>query len=287
MLAESYCGARLVVLPPHAPVAEAARAMEKRGVGSVLVSDRRHLIGIVTDRDLAAEVVGRGEDPLATTVGDVMHEDVQAVGPGATLEEILAAMCEAGCRRLPIVDGDRILGIVTLDDLLLDGWIDAHDAAAVLRAQLDRPTRQPRSDRAAARREARAENKLRHLVAVVARDTALTPDRAALALKLVVGAICRRILPQEAEQLAAQLPSTLRRELIEHLDGPDRSISRWSIEADLQALLGCSGERSAHILEAVCARLASLVSSGEIAHVRRQLPRDIAELFEEPARRLE
>jgi len=283
MLTEAYCRSKVVVLQPQASVAEAARAMKEKGIGAVLVADHRRLVGIVTDRDLAADVVARGEDPFATSVADVMHEDVRAVGPDSTIDDVLRAMRELGCRRVPIVDDGHIVGIVTLDDLLLDGRIDADEAASVLRAQL-RP--RPRGDgqRAAARSAARAENTYRRLVGVASRDTSLTPDRAAIALQLVVGAVCRRILPQEAAQFAAQLPSVLREGVRGHLDGPDRRVTRSSVEDELAALLGCDVERAVLILECLCVRLTSMVSAGEIAQVRRQLPADLAELFSEAPR---
>lgn len=282
MLTDEYRRSKLVVLAPHASVVEAARAMDVRGVGAVLVADHRHLVGIVTDRDLAADVVARGEDPLDVQVADIMHAVTCTVAADATLDDVLAAMREHACRRVPIVDGDRLLGIVTLDDLIMDGWIDANDAAAVLRAQLPERPRFGFGERALVRGAARAEHKLRRLVTLVARDTALGPERAELALKIVIGNLCRRILPTEAAQLLAQLPSRLRDGVAGRLDGPDRSVTRRMIEDELVLALGIDVDHASTVLETIAAELVARVSSGEMAQVVRQLPRDLAELFRVP-----
>ena len=123
---------------------------------------------------------------------------------------------------------------------------------------------------------------MRRLVALVARDTALGPDRAELALKIVIGNLCRRILPTEAAQLLAQLPSRLRDGVRGRLDGPDRSVTRRMIEDELVLALGIDVDHASTVLETIAAELVARVSSGEMAQVVRQLPRDLAELFRVP-----
>ncbi|MFB6218768.1 MAG: CBS domain-containing protein [Halobacteriaceae archaeon] len=105
---------------PDDPVAEIATRMADGGVGSVVVTEDHRPVGIVTDRDLAVRVLAAGADPDGLCAGDVMTADPATARSTAGVLELAAAICEAGVRRMPIVDdGDHIVGIVTLDDLLL------------------------------------------------------------------------------------------------------------------------------------------------------------------------
>jgi CBS domain-containing protein len=85
-------------------VREAARLMEEEDVGSLPVVDEgAHLIGIVTDRDVAVRVVGRGLDSDTTVVGEVASRDVVALTPDHDLDEALRVMAREQVRRVPIV----------------------------------------------------------------------------------------------------------------------------------------------------------------------------------------
>jgi CBS domain-containing protein len=91
-------------------VREAARLMEEEDVGSLPVVDEgEHLIGIVTDRDVAVRVVGRGLDSDKTVVGDVASRDVVALTPDHDLDEALRLMAREQVRRVPIVVREHVL----------------------------------------------------------------------------------------------------------------------------------------------------------------------------------
>ena len=96
---EPYIRPRLVVLKPTATVLEAGRAIEQNRVGAVVVQDKRSLVGILTDRDLAVRVVGRGLDPNTTTVDRVMTTDVIALTPADTHADALRIMQRRNIRR--------------------------------------------------------------------------------------------------------------------------------------------------------------------------------------------
>jgi CBS domain-containing protein len=85
-------------------VREAARLMDEEDVGSLpVVDDQAHLIGIVTDRDVAVRVVGRGLDSDTTVVGEVASRDVVALTPDHDLDDALRLMAREQVRRVPIV----------------------------------------------------------------------------------------------------------------------------------------------------------------------------------------
>ena len=98
----------------------AARRMESRCVGTLVVLDEHeHLLGIVTDRDIALRVVGQGRNPEETSVGDIMTRSPKTLPESAPISGALAAMHAEGVRRLPVVDeSGRLVGMVSLDDLV-------------------------------------------------------------------------------------------------------------------------------------------------------------------------
>jgi len=100
-------------------VREAARLMEEEDVGSLPVVDEgTRLIGIVTDRDVAVRVVGRGLDSETTTVGDVASRDVLALTPEHELDEALSLMAREQVRRVPIVVREnQLVGMLAQADI--------------------------------------------------------------------------------------------------------------------------------------------------------------------------
>jgi CBS domain-containing protein len=104
-------------------VAQAARLMREKHVGDVVVvadpEKNRTALGVVTDRDLALEVLGRGLDPGHTPIDSLMHKPVVLARESEDTAEVLERMRTQGVRRVPVVDAHgAVVGIITLDDLL-------------------------------------------------------------------------------------------------------------------------------------------------------------------------
>jgi CBS domain-containing protein len=99
-------------------VREAARYMTERRVGAVAVLAGDRLAGILSERDIMGRVVARGLDLDKTRVGDVMTRDLVVVRTKESHEDGLRKMQQAGCRHLPVVDGDHLVGMVSQRDLL-------------------------------------------------------------------------------------------------------------------------------------------------------------------------
>ena len=102
---------------PGQSVAEVAQAMVQGRVGSAVVIDGPWLVGIFTERD-ALRAAGSGTDLNAAGVKDWMTKDPVTVGPDTDTEEAAALMASHGFRHLPVVDGDQVVGVVSLRDLL-------------------------------------------------------------------------------------------------------------------------------------------------------------------------
>jgi CBS domain-containing protein len=100
------------------PLTGAARLMADQGIGNVIVveQDTERVVGIVTDRDIAIRAVAEGMGP-STQVGDIYSRDLAAVEPTSTVREALELMKGLNVRRLPVVEGDHALGVVSLGDL--------------------------------------------------------------------------------------------------------------------------------------------------------------------------
>jgi CBS domain-containing protein len=108
----------VVTAPPHCPVREVAELMRERNVGSVvLVSADGVPVGIVTDRDLAVSVLADDRD-TRDPANAYASSPVVTATPDMDVEEAAQLMIGHAIRRLPVLDGDRLSGIVTLDDLV-------------------------------------------------------------------------------------------------------------------------------------------------------------------------
>ena len=113
-------------------VAEAARKMWKQQTGSLLVMDGDDLVGIITERDvLKATATGTRMD---TSIAEVMSKDLVTVGPGTSLREAAKVMAERWIRHLPVVDGGKVVGIISQRDLVgvLAGALNEPEALAQL-----------------------------------------------------------------------------------------------------------------------------------------------------------
>ncbi len=107
----------LASLPPSATVRDAARVMTERHIGAILVAVDGRLQGIFTERDVLARVVAAGLEPDDTILGGVMTPNPDTIAPNDTALEALRKMSERGYRHLPVVNGERVVGIVSIRDL--------------------------------------------------------------------------------------------------------------------------------------------------------------------------
>ncbi len=98
-------------------IREAAKIMAKHHIGALLVTKRDKLEGILTERDLSVKIVAGGKDPDKTKVSQIMTKNPETVSPDDTAFSALEKMKARGFRHLPVVDGDQIVGMVSVRDL--------------------------------------------------------------------------------------------------------------------------------------------------------------------------
>lgn len=97
-------------------LAVAAARMREQQTGSLLVMDSDHLLGIFTERDLL-KAIASGLDPKQTTIKDIMTTDLVTVTPSTTLREAADIMATKWIRHLPVVDEERVVGVISQRDL--------------------------------------------------------------------------------------------------------------------------------------------------------------------------
>ena len=99
---------------------EVARLMRDRAIGDVLVTDGDELLGIVTDRDIVVRCIADAADPTVSTAADACTDDVVTIVPETSVAEAARVMGERGVRRLPVVDGGRPVGVVSIGDVTIE-----------------------------------------------------------------------------------------------------------------------------------------------------------------------
>jgi len=113
----SLVGGSATVIGREATVAEAAEALITDGVGSLAVVEGRHLVGIITERDVV-RAVSEGADPEEEVVADWMSDAPDTFGPDVEVREAAAWLLEMGYRHMPVMADGQLLGIVSIRDIL-------------------------------------------------------------------------------------------------------------------------------------------------------------------------
>jgi CBS domain-containing protein len=103
---------------PQDQVFEAIRVMAEKGIGALLVIGNDRLVGIVSERDYARKVILKGKSSKSTLVEEIMTADPVTVTPHQSVDDCLSIMTARGFRHLPVVDGDEVVGVLSLGDLV-------------------------------------------------------------------------------------------------------------------------------------------------------------------------
>ena len=103
-----------------ASVFDAVKLMAERGIGALVVMEGEAVVGIVTERDYARKVILMGRTSRDTSVREIMTAPVMYVRPNQTSEECMALMTENRLRHLPVMDNGKLIGLVSIGDLVKD-----------------------------------------------------------------------------------------------------------------------------------------------------------------------
>jgi CBS domain-containing protein len=110
--------AELVAVGPDESVFDALALMARREVVAVVVLEAGRLVGILSERDYARKIILLGKASKDTPVRDIMTPRVVCVTPATTIDECMALMTDKRCRHLPVLEGERVIGVVSIGDVV-------------------------------------------------------------------------------------------------------------------------------------------------------------------------
>ena len=105
-------------ITPEASVLDALRVLEEKNVGALLVMQGERLVGILSERDYARRMVLHGRSSKETPVRDVMTREVFTIAPEATAGECMVHMTDRHIRHLPVLEGERVIGVISIGDVV-------------------------------------------------------------------------------------------------------------------------------------------------------------------------
>jgi len=111
-------GHQVFSVSPEASVYEAIEMMSQRGIGALMVMQGSHLVGVLSERDYARRVILEGRSSRETRVEEIMSIAPVTVTPDHTVEECMRLMTEHHVRHLPVIDGGRMAGVLSIGDLV-------------------------------------------------------------------------------------------------------------------------------------------------------------------------
>jgi len=126
-------------IDPNSTVAEAAKLMQQHNVGSIPVVDQSGVKGIITDRDIVIRNIASDGDPKNTPVRDVMTTQVTTATPDMDVNQLSSMMANQQVRRMPVVENNKLVGIVALGDMATNNWADSEAAEAL--TEISKPSK--------------------------------------------------------------------------------------------------------------------------------------------------
>jgi CBS domain-containing protein len=105
-------------VPPEATVFDAIQLMADKNIGALLVMTDNRLVGVFSERDYTRKIALKGKSSKQTPVREVVSAPVISVPPGSTIEECMRIMTEHRVRHLPVMDGEKLIGLVSIGDLV-------------------------------------------------------------------------------------------------------------------------------------------------------------------------
>ncbi|HEY8421827.1 MAG TPA: CBS domain-containing protein [Thermoclostridium sp.] len=131
----------IVTVEPDTTIKEVAQLMQQHNVGAIPVVDHNGLKGIVTDRDLVVRNIASGKDPFSTPVRDVMTSQVTTVTPDEDVQSITKLMASRQIRRVPVVENQQLIGMVSLGDIATTGRTELTMEASEALSEISKPSK--------------------------------------------------------------------------------------------------------------------------------------------------
>lgn len=129
---------KLISIGPDARVFEALKLMAENEIGALVVLDGTKLVGILSERDYARKVILKGKSSHDTPVREIMTDKVITISPGQTVEDCMAIMTNKRFRHLPVTEGDRLIGVLSIGDLVKEVIADQEETIKQLESYIHR-----------------------------------------------------------------------------------------------------------------------------------------------------
>lgn len=126
-------------ISPSTTVSEAAQLMQKYNVGSIPVMDATGVVGILTDRDIVVRNIAPEKDSQNTPVSDIMTSQVTTITPDTEISEVSSIMSGKQIRRIPVVENNKLVGILALGDIATSPRYDTEASSAL--TEISKPSR--------------------------------------------------------------------------------------------------------------------------------------------------
>jgi CBS domain-containing protein len=114
-------GGTVWTIAPDATVFEAIQMMSEKNIGALLVTERDKLVGVISERDYTRKVALKGKSSKESKVREILSDRILSVTPRHTIEECMRLMTENRVRHLPVLDAEKITGVISIGDLV--NWI--------------------------------------------------------------------------------------------------------------------------------------------------------------------
>lgn len=138
MAIRNICKKEVITVNEDSSLMEVAEIMGKENVGFIIVKgESGSPTGVITDRDIVVQVIAKNKAPTDIKVKDVMSKDLLILGSHQGVHEIIKSMGEKGVRRAPIMEDNKIIGIVAIDDLIILLADEFCDIAQLLKKQIN------------------------------------------------------------------------------------------------------------------------------------------------------
>jgi CBS domain-containing protein len=129
----NHKGGQVWSVSPEEMVFDAIQLMADKNIGALLVIESGRLVGILTERDYTRKVALKGKSSKQTAVKEILSGHIIHVTPDHTIEDCMRLMTEHRVRHLPVLDGDRIMGVVSIGDLV--NWIITAQSSTIQQLQ--------------------------------------------------------------------------------------------------------------------------------------------------------
>jgi CBS domain-containing protein len=108
----------VISIAPHRPVFDALVVLAEYKIGALVILEGDKLVGIFSERDYAREIVLKGKSSKTTAISEVMSPNVLTVKPSDTVEQAMSIMSEKHIRHLPVLEGNKVIGMLSIGDLV-------------------------------------------------------------------------------------------------------------------------------------------------------------------------